>query len=531
LRPSLGASAMVHCAIDTVPPVTPSSDLRQPQSRARTDGMVHGLSLLSGAYSQGPLSLDRALSSNDVGSLARSTFEEGIVTPASSPIRRHRSKGAQKVPWNATIAYKMPMLAFQMMSLSRYPDAVCNDGSPAAYYWRMGRPATKRWLVFLEGGGWCSSKDTCKARCGGSTADWCSSESWHSNWNISTGILVQDELEELVHAHKIYIPSCSSDAFMGNGRQWGMEFRGARIVEAVFKDITKFGLGMDLGGKGSDNDHIVIMGGESAGARGAMVHLDYVTEFLGKTAARVRTVGFLDSPLWMDIPPLPSMIEAGTDGFRKSCREVTQNFNVSHFGAECAAQFPKAQRFKCIMGEYRLKYIRAPLFLIAAAYDSFQISVNVGLPSVGRQFLWAEGFRNRTEQWAEKALTIYSTRSMKDRVPHQITALVPACFSHSRTSTYVGFTEDTVKGARVLILFKEFMNAVENGDDWYMIMRDECKGFACGPGCPELTASGEATTEGSEEAASEGSASGWSTWSRRGLALAGAAWFLLSATW
>ena len=40
--------------------------------------------------------------------------------------------------------------------------AVCLDGTPGGYYIRRGDPA--RWLIFHQGGGWCSSDDSCADR-------------------------------------------------------------------------------------------------------------------------------------------------------------------------------------------------------------------------------------------------------------------------------------------------------------------------------------------------------------------------------
>ena len=63
--------------------------------------------------------------------------------------------------------------------------------------------------------------------------------------------------------------------------------------------VENKGLGSGLGGR---RDRL-IFGGASAGARGAMVHLDYVQEMLGEAASNVDVVGFLDSPAWIDKEP------------------------------------------------------------------------------------------------------------------------------------------------------------------------------------------------------------------------------------
>lgn len=40
--------------------------------------------------------------------------------------------------------------------------AICLDGSPGGFYYRAGK--VNKWLVFHQGGGWCSSHDECRTR-------------------------------------------------------------------------------------------------------------------------------------------------------------------------------------------------------------------------------------------------------------------------------------------------------------------------------------------------------------------------------
>ena len=45
----------------------------------------------------------------------------------------------------------------ELTSLSEYPLATCNDGSPAVYYMSAGRdlPSSGKYLIYLRGGGMC----------------------------------------------------------------------------------------------------------------------------------------------------------------------------------------------------------------------------------------------------------------------------------------------------------------------------------------------------------------------------------------
>ena len=57
-------------------------------------------------------------------------------------------------------------------------------------------------------------------------------------------------------------------------------------------------------GRARNGKDLVIYGGGSAGGRGAMVHLDYISSMLGhRASANVKVVGFIDSALWIDAAP------------------------------------------------------------------------------------------------------------------------------------------------------------------------------------------------------------------------------------
>jgi hypothetical protein len=51
--------------------------------------------------------------------------------------------------------------------VARVDDAVCLDGSPAAFYWRRGSGAgANKWYIHHQGGGWCTGPEGCGLRAG-----------------------------------------------------------------------------------------------------------------------------------------------------------------------------------------------------------------------------------------------------------------------------------------------------------------------------------------------------------------------------
>ena len=59
----------------------------------------------------------------------------------------------------------------KMLDLTKFPRAVCNDGSGAGYYVQKSLSNSTDWLIFQEGGGWVYDSTSCLYRPPGT---WCS---------------------------------------------------------------------------------------------------------------------------------------------------------------------------------------------------------------------------------------------------------------------------------------------------------------------------------------------------------------------
>uniref|UniRef100_A0A3P8TV99 Notum pectinacetylesterase 2 n=1 Tax=Amphiprion percula TaxID=161767 RepID=A0A3P8TV99_AMPPE len=92
----------------------------------------------------------------------------------------------------------------------------CNDGTPAGFYLKEFR-GSRRWLLFLEGGFCCYSKETCDSRYQ-NIPRLMSSSVWPQT-KRGSGIL-SSQAEENPHWHNaniVFIPYCSSDVWSGVG--------------------------------------------------------------------------------------------------------------------------------------------------------------------------------------------------------------------------------------------------------------------------------------------------------------------------
>ena len=91
-----------------------------------------------------------------------------------------------------------------MLPQQSFPHARCLDGSQAGYYIRTTNSSHNKWLIYLEGGGWCYDQtcaaDTqatianCKERSG---SDLGSSKSWSATYTAQ-GSLSPDRRENPV---------------------------------------------------------------------------------------------------------------------------------------------------------------------------------------------------------------------------------------------------------------------------------------------------------------------------------------------
>jgi hypothetical protein len=186
----------------------------------------------------------------------------------------------------------------------------------------------------------------------------------------------------------VYVPYCSSDAWVGDTDSGGLAFRGQAIVRAVLSALVSRGLGASPGDR-------LLFGGCSAGARGATFTLEYVSGLLSDVGAAsdVEVQGLLDSPLWIDVAPLaptPLSLQCQTQA------AVTFLNATARLGEACLEMYSDpSEHWRCLFGEYRLPTLKTPYALNAAQYDSFQLEYALGggtPPAYPDQYAYADSF-------------------------------------------------------------------------------------------------------------------------------------------
>ncbi|XP_003972118.3 palmitoleoyl-protein carboxylesterase notum1a-like [Takifugu rubripes] len=357
----------------------------------------------------------------------------------------------------------------------RNNSVTCNDGSPAGYYIRESK-GSPRWLLFLEGGWYCISKDTCDSRFQ-TMKTLMGSSSW-SQTRRGRGILSPKPEENPYwwDSNMVFLPYCSSDVWSGTRPKTENDdfaFLGALIIKEVVKELLS---------KGLDQAEVLILTGSSAGAIGVLVNVDHVAEqlqTLGHQAVQVR--GLSDSGWILDrknykfgdclhvlnCGPIDS-VKKGIRQWRTIMPEICRR---AHIGEE----------WKCFFGYKIYPTLKSPVFVMEWLFDQAQLMVfNVTL--TGQPFLQGE--------W--NYLQSLGTE-LKSTLLHVSAAFAPSCLAHELINSN-SWIDVQIKGTSLpaaLHCWDQNMqgNTHINGNRGPSCPQhviDSCLWPQCNPTCPQI---------------------------------------------
>lgn len=191
----------------------------------------------------------------------------------------------------ASLEYKKVML--------EDPQALCLDGSQAAYYIHVADP--KKVMLFFEGGAWCGDSDlpatleNCYQR---SKSNLGSSTNYPDSYSWDNGIFSEDPNNYFSNWTRVYLSYCDgaghqgtrSDPILYKGAE--LFFRGQNITIAQFESINKqFGI---FTGKVNS----LVVSGESAGGLAVLHWSNYIQS---KVKAPTKLLLIPDSPIFLDV--------------------------------------------------------------------------------------------------------------------------------------------------------------------------------------------------------------------------------------
>ena len=303
---------------------------------------------------------------------------------------------------------------YRLRKLSVHPMAKCLDGSPGAYYWAPPTPGNEgKWIVYIQGGGWCSDVEGCAFRAKtelGSSKHYAETMSHGREGLFSRDCAASPSFCGYGHIHLMYcdggsftgqrlspVPvnrSASSslssvistgsvslglldgdadvDALASQLRAAGtaasdevteLYFRGAYIRDAWLADMVAF---LD----GFSNASHVVLTGSSAGGLSTFLHADLIGDVLRAKLPNLQWYGaiplsgyFLDSP------------NAG--GHSRVYQDVIEGVyrlgNVTDSTpAACRAAHAPAERWRCMFAAVAFATSAVPTFVENSKTDLWQ---------------------------------------------------------------------------------------------------------------------------------------------------------------
>ncbi|XP_062512571.1 uncharacterized protein LOC134188416 [Corticium candelabrum] len=254
--------------------------------------------------------------------------------------------------------------AHRVANLVLLPDAVndgavCLDGSAPGYY--IDKTSVNRWIIHLEGGGWCYNKSDCYYR----ASSWLGSSTYWNRTSHLRGFLNNDPdvNPEFANYSVVFVPYCDGASFSGNVNDpitvndKKIYFRGHPILNAVLSALIQK--------EQIDKAEAIILTGCSAGGLSTYLHLDYVQSMF----PNIKVHGLADAGYFIDAANIH-----GEMYIRGQYQHIFEMQNCSGgVNSDCIRSKEESERWQCFMAQYTYPYIKTPIFVFNAEYDTWQL--------------------------------------------------------------------------------------------------------------------------------------------------------------
>ncbi|XP_023521075.1 pectin acetylesterase 10-like [Cucurbita pepo subsp. pepo] len=248
--------------------------------------------------------------------------------------------------------------------------AVCLDGTLPGYHLHRGYGSgAKSWLLQLEGGGWCNNIRNCVYR---KTTRRGSSKFMEKQIPF-TGILSNkaEENPDFFNWNRVKVRYCDGASFTGDSENKAaqLQFRGQRIWMAAMEALKAEGMRFA---------EQALLSGCSAGGLASILHCDEFRDLFPKTT-KVKCLS--DAGLFLDVTDISGghyirNLFGGVVGLQGAGGNLP-SFCMNHLDPT-----------SCFFPQNLIAGIKTPLFLVNAAYDSWQLQSSIAPPSVDPAGQW-----------------------------------------------------------------------------------------------------------------------------------------------
>lgn len=390
----------------------------------------------------------------------------------------------------------------KFIDTAKHPLAVCNDGSPAAYYVHVGDCPMHSFVIHQQGGWWCWDDYSCKVRWEHfedgqlralkekrhlmSTVQLQNTTTAFNTFNgeKNTGLMVTGNANVDPHfyrASKVFVAYCSSDSHAGNtttrdatGRTW--HFRGKEIIRAIIADLVEE---YDLG----KAERLVLTGG-SAGGMATVANGDWVRTLLPPLQGR-RYIAYPDAGVFQDVQPhrmcdSPDVYECKCAA-GAGCGIVTLATQMQKMimytkgipDESCTQALGRWGAWRCYLGQYAWPFLAETFLLNQMQTDEWQAFWN-GFTG------WANSSRPEEAEYAEwfKGDVQNTWAGILGSGSTNVYVFSPSCVIH--TFTYgPEWWNIKVDGKSS----RDIIGALANGEKVEQQYVDLCEGISCTEAC------------------------------------------------
>ncbi|MCD7470147.1 Pectin acetylesterase 10 [Datura stramonium] len=280
---------------------------------------------------------------------------------------------------SATLSPTPLMIGLTLIPGAAAKRAVCLDGTLPGYHIHPGSGSgANSWLIQLEGGGWCNTVRSCIYR---KTTRRGSSKFMEKQIPF-TGILSNkaEDNPDFFNWNRVKVRYCDGASFTGDSENKAAElqFRGQRIWEAAMAELMS---------KGMRNAQQALLSGCSAGGLASILHCDgFRTLFQSSTKVKCLS----DAGLFMDATDV-----SGGHALRDFFQGVVSLQGLQKtLPSTCTNQLDPTS---CFFPQNLIGNIKTPLFLLNAAYDSWQVQSSLAPPVADPHGLWHDCKRNNEQ--------------------------------------------------------------------------------------------------------------------------------------
>ncbi|OAY42467.1 pectin acetylesterase 12 [Manihot esculenta] len=299
--------------------------------------------------------------------------------------------------------------------------AVCLDGTLPGYHWHRGYGSgANSWLIQLEGGGWCNNIRNCVYR----KTTRRGSSRYMEKLVPFTGILSNrpQDNPDFFNWNRVKLRYCDGASFAGDSENKAaqLQFRGQRIWSAAMEDLMS---------KGMRYANQALLSGCSAGGLASILHCDEFRNLFPRTS-RVKCLS--DAGLFLDAVDisgghtLRNMYSGvvGLQGVRNNLPRICTN----HLDPT-----------SCFFPQNIIGNVKTPLFILNAAYDSWQIQSSLAPPTADPHGYWSECRKNHAKCSTSQIQFLQGFRNQMLRairgfsMSRQNGLFINSCFAHCQS--------------------------------------------------------------------------------------------------